>query len=186
MFLVRWLPTFLTFPIGGWLAIETIGSMEGPLTAVLGGLVVGVFIGIGQWLVLRHRGIGLSWALTSMLATAAGLAAAILVTDAATTQGALVVLGVISGAVVGAAQSRLLDGLRRQIVWTLVVSGSWGAGWLVSANVIVDAERSFYVFGASGALLVTVATGLVLPRLLATVDPSATDVTVAGPIAVTP
>jgi hypothetical protein len=42
------------------------------------------------------------------------------------------------------------------------------------------------VFGASGALVVTVVTGLVLPRLLATAEQSATDMTVAAPIAVTP
>ena len=28
----RWLPTFLAFPLGGLIAIETVGSLDGPLS----------------------------------------------------------------------------------------------------------------------------------------------------------
>ena len=46
----RWLPTFLAFPLGGLLAIETVGSLDGPLAAAAGGLLAGAVIGGGQWL----------------------------------------------------------------------------------------------------------------------------------------
>ena len=49
----RWIPTFLAFPISGWIAIETIGSSDGPLPAALGGLLVGAAVGAAQWLALR-------------------------------------------------------------------------------------------------------------------------------------
>src|SRR5436190_1508573 len=39
MTIKRWLPTFLGFPLGGWLAFGAIGSVEGPLSAAAGGLL---------------------------------------------------------------------------------------------------------------------------------------------------
>lgn len=187
MFMVRWLPTFLAFPIGGLLAIQTLGSLEGPLTAAAGGVLAGAVIGFGQWLALRSRGIGPAWVLLTALGMAAGLTAAVIVSGAATTNGALVITGLIAGAVAGGAQARLLDSIGHRAAWTIVASISWGAGWLVTGNVIVDAERGYYSFGASGALLVTVATGLVLPRLLGDRRGRNTSATVpAAPIVVSP
>jgi hypothetical protein len=58
----RWLPTFLAFPLGGWLAVGTIGSMDDPVSAAAGGLLAGAVIGAGQWLALRSSGIGRRWA----------------------------------------------------------------------------------------------------------------------------
>ena len=37
MTLKRWLPTFLAFPIGGYLAYATVGSVGGPGTAAAAG-----------------------------------------------------------------------------------------------------------------------------------------------------
>lgn len=42
---------------------------------------------------------------------------------------------------------------------------SWAAGWLVTTNVIVDAENGYVAFGSSGALMATTVTGLVLRRI---------------------
>lgn len=47
------------------------------------------------------------------------------------------------------------------------MAGSWALGWLATWLVIVDIERGHHVFGASGALLVTVATSLAARHLLA-------------------
>jgi hypothetical protein len=80
--------------------------------------------------------------------------------------------GLVAGAAVGAAQSTLLGGGgHATAVWTTVTAVSWSLGWLASAGVI-DTDRGFYVFGASGALLVTVLTGLTLRRLLAAPAPA--------------
>jgi hypothetical protein len=61
----------------------------------------------------------------------------------------------------------LAKGLRAAIGWTALVSIAWGLGWLTTANVIVDAESGYIIFGSSGALVVTVLTGLGIRWLLA-------------------
>jgi hypothetical protein len=166
MFL-RWLPTFLAFPLGGYLAIETVGPVDGPLTSAVGGLLAGIVIGLAQWLALRSHGLGLRWATQTTAAMAAGSAVAVALAGIADTVAELVVTGLITGAVVGAGQALALRrGLRVGAAWIAFTSLIWGAGWLVSGNVIIDADRGYYSFGASGALLVTAATGLALARVL--------------------
>lgn len=165
--LLRWLPTFLAFPLGGIASIAVVGPVRSTLTAALAGLVAGAVVGLGQWLALRGRGVGARWiALTSGgMAVGAGLAA--VVTATATTTGALVATGAITGAVVGLAQSNALRrGIAARSRWVLAVSASWALAWWTTAQVIVDAERGWAVFGSSGALLATILTGLVLPRVL--------------------
>jgi hypothetical protein len=164
----RWLPTFLAFAIGGELAIETVGSLDDPLSAAAGGLLAGTVIGAGQWLALRSRGIGRRWVAYTAAAMAAGTALAAKITGAGTELEDLMLTGLIAGTAVGAAQSMLLarDGLR-SAAWTAITAISWPLGWLATSAIIVDVERGYYVFGASGALLVTVLTGLALRRMAA-------------------
>ena len=104
----RWLPTFLAFPIGGLLALETVGSVTDPLTAAAGGLLAGAVIGGAQWLALRADGIDRRWPLFTAVAMAAGSALAVAATGAGTETADLVLTGVIAGAAVGAAQGALL------------------------------------------------------------------------------
>jgi hypothetical protein len=168
----RWLPTFLAFPIGGYLAIETVGSLDDPLSAAAGGLLAGAVIGAGQWLALRSRGIGRRWVAYTGAAMAAGTALAAAVTGAGTELADLMFTGLVAGAAVGAAQSTLLRGRGVSAAWTAVTAAGWSLGWLATWSVGVDVERGYYVFGAAGALLVTVVGGLALRRMLAV--PSAT------------
>jgi hypothetical protein len=165
----RWLPTFLAFPLGGLLALVVIGSLDGPLSAAAGGLLAGAVIGAGQWLALRSRGIGRRWVVYTGAAMAAGTALAAAVTGAGTELGDLVLTGLVAGAAVGAAQSTLLAraGLASG-TWTAVTAASWPLGWLATWAVVgLNADLGFYVFGASGALVVTFLTGLALRRMLA-------------------
>ena len=173
MSLLRWLPTFLAFPAGGFLAIQIFGSADDPVTAGLGGLLVGAIIGLAQWLALRSNGFGPGWAVGTALGAAVGSAVAVALTGGSTTVPALVTMGLVTGAFVGAAQATQLGrGRVVAVVWTGVVGLSWGIGWLVTANVIVDAERGFHMFGSSGALAATVVTGLVLRVLLRDATPT--------------
>ena len=166
----RWLPTFLAFAIGGELAIETVGSLDDPLSAAAGGLLAGTVIGAGQWLALRSHGIRRRWVAYTGVAMAVGTALAAAVTGAGTELGDLMLTGLVAGAAVGAAQSTLLAraGLG-SVAWTAVTAASWPLGWLATWAVVgINADRGFFVFGASGALLVTVVTGLALRRITAT------------------
>jgi hypothetical protein len=165
----RWLPTFLAFPVGGYLAFAIIGSLAGAGTAAAGGLLAGAVIGAGQWLALRREGVGRRWVAYTAGAMAIGSALAATVTGAGTELADLMLTGLIAGAAVGAAQSTLL-GRDRLIAagWTAVSSASWSLGWLATWAVVgLNADLGFYVFGASGALLVTVLTGLALRAMRA-------------------
>jgi hypothetical protein len=86
-----------------------------------------------------------------------GTALASAVTAAGTELEDLMLTGLVAGAAVAAAQSTLLAraGLARA-AWAAVTAASWPVGWLATWATIVDVERRYYIFGASGALLVTV------------------------------
>jgi hypothetical protein len=161
----RWLPTFLGFPLGGFLAFETIGSLDDPVSAAAGGLLAGAVIGAGQWLALRSTGVGRRWVAYTAAAMAAGSALAAAVTGAGTEIADVTLMGLLSGAAVGAAQSTLLErGARAAAAWTAVSAAAWSLAWPVSAT-IIDLDQGYYVFGSSGALLVTVLTALALRRM---------------------
>ena len=97
---------------------------------------------------------------------AAGSALAATVTGAGTEIADVMLAGLVTGAAVGAAQSTLLArGRRAAAAWT----GSprplgRSAGWQ-RRQVIVDIERGHHVFGASGAAIATLLTGLTLRRV---------------------
>ena len=102
----RWIPTFLAFPLGGLIAIETVGVADGPLSAALGGLVVGAAVGGAQWLALRAAGTSRRWIGRTAAATAAGAALAAVITGSGTAVADLMLTGAVIGAVVGAARAR--------------------------------------------------------------------------------
>jgi hypothetical protein len=100
-----------------------------------------------------------------MLATAAGLSIGAAIgaeaTDYATDLGALVMLGAVTGLSVGITQGVVL--LRHvgmaALSWPLVLAGAWALGWMISEAVIGSSvDQHFYVFGASGAIVVAVLT----------------------------
>ena len=164
----RWLPTFLAFPPAGLLVVETVGSIDGPLSAAVGGALAGAVIGAGQWLALRSRGVGRRWIAATAAAMAAGSALAAAVTGAGTEVPDLMVAGAIAGAAVGAAQARLLGtDASTMASWTAVTGAGWALGWLATSSIGVDVERGYIVFGAAGALLATVLGGLALRHMAA-------------------
>ena len=159
----RWLPTFLAFPIGGYLAYGTIGSVDGPASAAAAGLIAGAVIGAGQWLALRGEGIDARWAAVTAAAMTAGVTVATLITGAGTETADLVLTGAVAGTAVGAAQAALLGSGR--LAWTAVTGGSWALAWIISSAVLAqNADQGFVIFGSSGALVATILTGLALRR----------------------
>jgi len=160
MSFTRWLPTFIAFPIGGLLAIETVGALDAPVSAAAGGLLAGAVIGAGQWLALRSTGVAARWIGVTAAAMAAGAAIAALITGAGTEHADVILAGAVTGAVVGGAQSTLLR--EHAALWTVATSAAWALGWLITSNVIVDLDRGHHVFGSTGAIAATVLTGLVI------------------------
>jgi len=170
---LRWAFTIVAFPLGGLAAVQLGSTQGGFLSAALAGLVAGAVLGTAQWLALRPA-VSAYWiaATAAGLAVGAGLGAT--VTAGQTSAGALVVYGLVAGAVTGAAQAALLRrGVAKAALWMLVVAASWAAAWFITAAVIVDEQRGYVTFGLSGAALVTVATGLTLRLMLGARAPRA-------------
>jgi hypothetical protein len=192
MSFLRWIPTFLAFPLAGLSAMLLFGPLTNALVGLGGGLLAGAIIGGAQWLALGSRA-GWRWFVGTSVAMAAGLALSVLIVGPPTAPPSAIVTGLLTGAIVGGVQGLVLGsrsgaiaktaGVTAGVIWTGGVSAAWGLGWLVTSAVIVDIDRGHVVFGASGALLATVITGVALRLILgprpARVEPTAT---VAAPV----
>jgi hypothetical protein len=168
-FFLWWMLAFLGFPLGGILALMVVGSVQGVASGALGGALAGAVIGAAQWAVLRrYLRVGPEWILATALGVAIGDAFGALLTGAGTGVGALLITGLASGVAVGLLQWGL--SLRGRLLvaslWPPVVAIAWPLGWAVTWAIGVDVERSYYVFGASGALVFSAVTGLAMLFML--------------------
>ena len=70
-------------------------------------------------------------------------------------------MGAICGAAVGVAQALSVP-MRRvdRVLWAVATPVLWAGGWLITSQVIVDADRQHAIFGASGALAVSALAGV--------------------------
>jgi hypothetical protein len=160
-FLLRWAATFLAFPLGGFLVLP-LTPVQSPLAGAAVGLATGAVLGLAQWWALRGKA-DWRWAAVTTAAMTIGTAAAAAVTGGPVSTGSAVATGLIAGAAVGAAQGVVLRrGIAVAIAWAGTVSLSWGLGWFLTANVITDVRDGFAIFGASGAAVVTLLTGVAL------------------------
>ncbi|MGJ0223782.1 hypothetical protein ACQUZK_10305, partial [Streptococcus pyogenes] len=77
----------------------------------------------------------------------------------------------------------LVRGRVRRAVWAATVGAGWALAWLTSWSIGVDVDRAYHSFGASGALVATAVTGLVLRALLGAQAPSARSLAVQPSVA---
>jgi hypothetical protein len=162
--LLRWVPTFLAFPLAGLAARAVVGPVSDLSAAAIGGAVAGTVIGVVQSLpraVPVHQ--RWRWVAASALGLAAGLSLGAASVGYRTDAASLAVMGACSGLGLGAAQAAAMAGpASRRWVWAASMPALWALGWWITANVIVDADRQHANFGASGALVVTLLSGVVL------------------------
>lgn len=165
--LLRWLPTFLAFPLGGLIAALALGPIRDPLSAAVSGAVVGCSLGIAQWWALKPLRVSFDWAWSTAVALMIASPLAWAAVSYSTSIEALSLWGLIAGALVGFGQalSQRLK-LKQLLIWTLLVSPTWGFAWLISANVIVDADANYAIFGSTGAITATIILGFFINRLL--------------------
>jgi hypothetical protein len=176
----RWVATFVGFPLAGLAARAVAGNIDTMASAALGGLAAGLTLGAVQALALgRSRADRLRWVGATGLGLAAGLTAGAATVGYGTATADLVVMGALSGAGVGLAQAAVLTApAAHRIAWAVATPALWALGWLVTVQVIVDAERQHATFGASGALLVAVLSAVLVaarpaPALVAPATPAA-------------
>jgi hypothetical protein len=165
--LIRWVPTLLAFPIGGALAKIAFGGASNLGKSVGGGLIVGITVGLIQFIALKKYGISTSWIATTAIATVVAAVINSLAFSFKFDTASLTGSGLVAGLLVGIAQSISQSrDLRFVFVWSISTMVAWGIAWFITSKVIVDPEDQYQIFGSSGALIATVGLGFVLKYAL--------------------
>ena len=160
-----WLLAILIgLPIGGLIANAIAGPIDSVGAALAGGLLAGAVIGAAQWLALRPL-VSWIWIAATSVGMAAGLAAGAALVDYGTDRGDLALMGAVTGVGIGTLQALVLA--RRisgaAVLWALAIPPAWALGWLVTSYVITrNVADQWPNFGAGGALVFGLLTGLVL------------------------
>ena len=148
-----WTAGFLAFPLAGLAGTAAAGRVDGPIAALLGGLVAGLVLGAGQALVSRRRLDPRRW----IPATAAGMGVGLLLGASAvgygTSLGELAVMGALTGVVLGVAQAlALTPQIHLRWAWAAAMPVLWVLGWTVTTLGGISVDNQFTIFGAYGAL----------------------------------
>jgi hypothetical protein len=167
-FWMRWLPTFLSFPIGGVLGIAISGRLDSVPAALVGGALVGAVIGGGQWLVLRRLLPDAAWWIAATACgQSVGLAVGAPLVSYGTEPGDLAIQGAVAGLTTGVLQSLVL---RRNGAfgrwWALAGPPLWATGWLVTWAGGIHVDQQFFNFGAYSAITYTILSGFLIVWLL--------------------
>jgi hypothetical protein len=158
------LAIILGFPIAGYVANLIAGAVDSIVAALAGGLIAGVVVGAAQWLALR-RVVPWVWIAATSLGMAVGLTLGAALVDYGVSRVDLMLMGVVTGAVVGGLQAVVLArrGFSGAAWWAVANPLAWALAWLVSSYVIsANIDERFTNFGASGCLLYALLTGLLL------------------------
>ena len=142
----------------------TVGAVDSVGAALAGGLIAGAIVGTAQWLALKQF-VAWHWIAATSLGMGAGLAVGAAVVDYSIDRPELMLMGAISGLVVGALQALVLgrQGFAGALWWAVVNPPTWALAWLISSYVIsANIDERFTNFGASGVLLYALVTGLLL------------------------
>ena len=163
-----WVAVGLAFPIAGYIGWAISGPVDAPGAALIGGAVTGAGLGAVQWWAGRGAfGPATAWIGVSAMSYGAGLAAGAAVVGYGTDLSELALMGMISGAAVGGAQGLVLaleGNPRFGAAWGAAMPLLFGAGWTATTAIGVGVEDRFTVFGASGALVFMLLSGLLLAR----------------------
>jgi hypothetical protein len=165
---LKWLVTFVGFPLGGLLAELVVGPVDGIGVALLGGAISGLVLGSVQaWALHRNGVIPELWAGATAAGFAVGLAVGASTVGYGTSMSDLALQGAITGLAVGIAQGAVLAAKAGKVafVWPPLLAGVWALGWTITSAIGVDVEKQYTVFGSSGAITVTILT-VVLPLYL--------------------
>ena len=163
-----WTTGFLALPVGGYAGTLITGRIDDLLSAVTGGAAAGLIIGTVQALTSSHRVRPVTWIPATVLCMSAGLALGAAAAGYRTGLPDLVLMGALNGLVLGVAQALALPRQlgRRRWFWAAAIPALWSLGWTVTTLANIAVDQQFIVFGASGAVLVTAMTGLIMNRLL--------------------
>jgi hypothetical protein len=158
------LAALLGFPIGGYAANLAVGAVDSVGAAIAGGLIAGAVVGTAQWLALRQY-VPWLWIAATSLGMSVGLAIGAALVDYGVGRGELMLMGAVTGVVVGVLQALVLarQGFAGASWWVAANPPAWALAWLISSYVIsANIDERFTNFGASGVILYALVTGLLL------------------------
>ncbi len=162
----RWVGVALAFPVAGYIGWMIGGRVDAVGAALVGGALTGAGLGAVEWWAADGAlGRASAWIGASALGYAVGLAAGAALVGYDTDLASLAVMGLVSGAVLGAAQGLVLAREGRRplaLPWALAMPALFALGWCASTGIGVDVDDQFTVFGAAGAIVFTVLSGLLL------------------------
>lgn len=168
--LIYWIIAFLAFPPAGALATAVIGSLNNPLQGALGGGIVGVIVGAAHALALRRRlNVGALWIAATAVGLALGVGMSTWIVGNDASLSATLLRAPITGLLLGTAQAWILhrSGVKRAPLWGVVITLIFPLAWYFTALVITtNLSIGFVIFGAAGAVVYQLLTGLVLWWLL--------------------
>ena len=157
-------------PVGAGTGVA--GRVDSPVAALVGGTVAGLVIGVGQSLASRGRLDIRKWVPATGIGMGLGLVLGAVVVDYRTSLGDLVLMGALTGLVLGPAQALALPrSARLRWAWAVAVPVLWALGWTATTLGGIDVDKQFTVYGAYGAITFSALSGVLL--LLVVPDRSA-------------
>lgn len=169
---LTWTAGFVAFPIAGLAGMSAAGGqVDSATAALLGGTVTGAVLGAGQFLASGRRLDLVRWVVSTGLGLGLGLLLGASTVDYATGTSDLALQGALTGAVIGPLQALVLPAGTRlldRIAWAITAPGLWALGWTVTSAAGVSVEDQFTIFGATGALAFSAASGLLVLSALRT------------------
>src|SRR5215207_3685432 len=164
----RWMAVWPAFPVAGYIGWKVGGRVDAVDAALVGGAITGAGLAAVEW----WAGMGAlarpaPWIGSSAAGYAVGLAAGAALVGYETDLGALALMGLVSGTALGAAQGLVLarQGRRRlALPWALAMPALFALGWSVASVTGIGVDDQFTVFGAGGALVFMLLSGLLLER----------------------
>jgi hypothetical protein len=162
-----WTAATLVFPLAGLAGTAVAGRVDSALPALTGGAVVGLIIGSGQAVLSRRRLDPRRWIPATTVGMGLGLFLGAAAVDYSTSLTDLMLMGAITGLLLGAAQTAALPRrTRSRWVWAAAMPVVWALGWAATTLIGVNVDEQFTIVGLSGALTVSALSGLLLHQLL--------------------
>jgi hypothetical protein len=172
----RWVAVGFAFPVAGLIGWQVGGRVDAVDAALVGGALTGAGLGAVEWWAAKGAlGRAAAWIGSSAVGYAVGLAAGAALVGYDTDLGALALMGAVSGAVLGAAQGLVLARQGRRALtlpWAVAMPVLFGLGWIATSAAGISVEEQFTVFGAAGAVLFMLLSGLLLARFTAARAPA--------------
>lgn len=162
----RWVAVAVALPIAGLIGWLISGPVDALQAALVGGALTGAGFGAVQWWAAEGAlGPPTAWIGCSAVGYACGLAAGAALVGYDTDLGALAAMGLLSGAALGLAQGLAVarhGDIRLAVAWGAAMPLLLALGWSATSVTGISVEDQFTVFGAAGAVVFTLLSGVVL------------------------